>query len=158
MPSRRRASSVSSDQTRTRTTGWDVASSETDAGVAPGDEKEDPFRDKLDLDAAQALLLAAARAVHWMPALRMMGFVLDSPPGVYELEVEYMAGGRGGGGTAELVFERHPDFHPDEGGCADLEGSSGGTCGRWACGCGQGLSGVVTVSGVQNGSEQCVPS
>ena len=60
--------------------------------------------------------------VHWElcdnqkrdAALRMMGLVLDSPPRAYELEVEYMVDDRGGGGTAELVFERHPVFHPDE--------------------------------------------
>ena len=94
--------------------GWSVASSETGPGVAPGDEKEDPFRSKLDPDAAHALLLAAARAVRRMPALRMMRFVLNRPPGADELEVEYRVDGSGGGGTAELVFEGHPVFHPDE--------------------------------------------
>jgi hypothetical protein len=102
---------------------WDgnsAGSSVLDDGVAPGDEKEDPFRNKLDPDAAHALLLAAARAVRRMPALWMMRFVLEPPVGNNgELEVEYMVkagtgGGGGGGRTAELVVESHPMFHPDE--------------------------------------------
>ncbi|KAH6855908.1 hypothetical protein B0I37DRAFT_65246 [Chaetomium sp. MPI-CAGE-AT-0009] len=105
---------------------WDVdSSSEPDALVAPGDETEDSFRNKLDPDAAHALLLALARAVRRMPALWTMRFVLEPPmwdEGIGKLEVEYMveggAFGRGGrgddGGVAELVVGCHPVFHPDE--------------------------------------------
>ena len=87
--------------------------------VAPGDEKEDPFRSKLDRDAANALLLAAARAVRRMPALLDMSFYLDPPVSSERLEVEYMVEGgtvrRGGRGTtAQLVVETRPVFHPDE--------------------------------------------
>ncbi|KAK4158315.1 hypothetical protein C8A00DRAFT_28822 [Chaetomidium leptoderma] len=108
-------------------------SEESSGSVAPGDEKENPFRDKLNPDAARALLLAAARAARRMPALRKMDLVLDPPVwrGIGRLEVEYtaaaMAGtargggapsappvGGGGGGTAELLVESHPVFHPDE--------------------------------------------
>ncbi len=44
-------------------------------------------------------------------------------------------------------FSRATPFLPGRGGCADLEESSGGTCERRVCGRGQGLYGVVTVSG-----------
>jgi hypothetical protein len=88
-------------------------------GVAPGDEKEDPFRQELDPDAARALLLAAARAARRMPALREMRLMLDAPPGrgTGELEVEYKAmpsTPRDDSGRAELVVESHPANHPDE--------------------------------------------
>ncbi|KAJ9134303.1 hypothetical protein NKR23_g10237 [Pleurostoma richardsiae] len=99
------------------------------AVTAPGDEKEDPFREELDPDAVGHLLLAAARAAGRMPALRSMFFALDSAlgNGSGRLEVSYTAnrdkppaGNDGGGvavvgaGTAKLHVESHPEFYPDE--------------------------------------------
>ncbi len=89
---------------------WDVASSETDASVGPSDEKEGPFRDKIDPDAAHALLLAAARAVRRMWTLRIMRFVLDSPLGAYELEVDYMVDGGGVVGRQSWFSSATPFF------------------------------------------------
>ena len=89
---------------------WDVASSETDASVGPSDEKEGPFRDKIDPDAAHALLLAAARAVRRMRTLRIMRFVLDSPLGAYELEVDYMVDGGGVVGRQSWFSSATPIF------------------------------------------------
>ncbi|KAK4033620.1 hypothetical protein C8A01DRAFT_39920 [Parachaetomium inaequale] len=106
----------------------DGSASSVSSSVAPGNEKEDPFRAMLDPDAARALLLAAARAARRMPALRKMEFMLDPP--IWRdngrLEVVYTAmagtarGGTplappgGGGATAELLVESRPVFHPDE--------------------------------------------
>jgi hypothetical protein len=85
---------------------WD----ETDPVALPGDEKEDPFRSKLDREAVDPLLLAAARAARRMPALWNMSIYLDPPAGAGRLEVEYWVKQ----GTAELKFECHPLFNPDE--------------------------------------------
>jgi hypothetical protein len=94
--------------------------------VAPGDEREISFRSQLDPDAAHALLMAAARAARRMPALWTMEPMLYPPAagGPWPLEVTYTvpanAARRAGdlarpaGGTAELLFESHPAFHPDE--------------------------------------------
>ncbi|KAL2132758.1 hypothetical protein VTI74DRAFT_3413 [Chaetomium olivicolor] len=95
----------------------DSSDSEVSSGVAPGDEREDHFREKLDADAANALLLAAARAARRMPALWKMDIVLNPPIGGSQLVVGYTAmanAARGGTPLAELVVESHPVFHPDE--------------------------------------------
>ncbi|KAG7290932.1 hypothetical protein NEMBOFW57_000937 [Staphylotrichum longicolle] len=89
---------------------WDAASSETDPVALPGDEKEDHFRSKLDREAVDPLLLAAARAARRMPALSHMFFSLDEPAGAGRLEVDYTVKQ----GTAQLEFECHPLFNPDE--------------------------------------------
>jgi hypothetical protein len=142
----------------------DGSTSSVSSSAAPGNEKEDPFRAKLDPDAAHALLLAAARAARRMPALRKMELMLDPPiwRGNKRLEVVYTAmagtarGGTpvaplgGGGATAELLVEVLPCVLPGRRGCASLEGGRGGTFGRRVRtrGGGQGVYGVVTVSGV----------
>lgn len=89
---------------------WDAASSETDPVALPGDEKEEHFRSKLDREAVDPLLLAAARAARRMPALSHMFFSLDEPAGAGRLEVDYTVKQ----GTAKLEFECHPLFNPDE--------------------------------------------
>jgi len=76
----------------------------------PGDEKEDCFRSKLDREAVDPLLLAAARAARRMPALFHMFFSLDEPAGAGRLEVNYTVKQ----GTAKLEFECQPLFNPDE--------------------------------------------
>lgn len=93
---------------------------------APGDEKEDRFRDERDPDAIAPLLLAAARAAGRMPVLRSMFFVLNAVGGSSGwLEVDYTVkrsrasagvGSAGLGGeavTATLLVDGHPVFHPD---------------------------------------------
>ncbi|KAL2016831.1 hypothetical protein VTK56DRAFT_2954 [Thermocarpiscus australiensis] len=85
--------------------------------VVPGNEREDPFRDKLDPDAARAWLLAAARGARRMPALWTTSFILNPPISCgQQLHVRYtaMANSARGGGTAELLVESHPLFTPDE--------------------------------------------
>ena len=99
-------------------------SSDLDPLVLPGDETEDPFRTQLSRDAVDPLLLAAARAVRRMPALRRMHFTVGPPPGAMRLQVKYMVeggdsrggggGGGGDGGAAELIVHCSPVFHPDE--------------------------------------------
>jgi hypothetical protein len=96
--------------------------------VVPGDEREDPFRDKLDVDAAHAMILAMARAARRMPALRTMEFRLYPPLSrdkgllevVYTTEAGTARGGTpvappgGGSATAELLVESWPVYQPDE--------------------------------------------
>lgn len=87
-----------------------------EASIAtPGDDKEDPFREELDRDAASQLLLAAARAATCMPRLFSMSFTLLPPVGGNTLSVFYYTKTTSGGAAVvELCFESDSGYHPDE--------------------------------------------
>ena len=88
-----------------------------DHTAPPGDEWENPFRSKLDRNAANAFLLATARAARRMPVLWNLHFNLQAPQGCEaELEVEYRAKAyHPGGENAELEIYATPRvFHLDE--------------------------------------------
>lgn len=88
-----------------------------DSTAPPGDEWENPFRSKLDRDAANAFLLATARAARRMPVLWNLHFKLQAPQGCEaELEFEYRAKAyHPGGENAELEIYATPRvFHLDE--------------------------------------------
>lgn len=82
--------------------------------AAPGDDREDPFREELDGDAAGQLLLAAARAATCMPKLFSMSFTLSPAERGGKLSVFYTDRTSGGAGVVELCVESHPVYHPDE--------------------------------------------
>ncbi|KAK7738293.1 hypothetical protein SLS63_002628 [Diaporthe eres] len=82
--------------------------------AAPGDDREDPFREELDGDAAGQLLLAAARAATCMPNLFSMSFTLSPAVRGDKLSVFYTDSTSGGAGVVELCVESHPVYHPDE--------------------------------------------
>lgn len=83
--------------------------------AAPGDDREDPFREELDGDAASQLLLATARAATCMPKLFSMSFTLLRPVGGNTLSVFYYTKRTSGGAAVmELCFESDSGYHPDE--------------------------------------------
>lgn len=82
--------------------------------AAPGDDREDPFREELDRDAAGQLLLAAARAATCMPRLFSMSFTLLRAVGGNALSVFYTKRTSGGAAVLELCFESDSVYHPDE--------------------------------------------
>lgn len=84
--------------------------------AAPGDDREDPFREELDADAVRQLLLAGARAAASMPRLIFMSLTLNPPVGGRILSVDYTGRkSRGAAGVApELRVESHPVYHPGE--------------------------------------------
>lgn len=82
--------------------------------AAPGDDREDPFHEELDQDAAAQLLLAAARAATCMPRLFSMSFTLLRPVGGNTLSVFYTKRTDGGGALVELCVESDSVYRPDE--------------------------------------------
>lgn len=82
--------------------------------AAPGDDREDPFREELDRDAAGQLLLGAARAATCMPKLFSMSLTLSPAVRGGKLSVFYTDRTSGGAGVVELCVDSHPVYHPDE--------------------------------------------
>ncbi|ROV98689.1 hypothetical protein VMCG_06778 [Cytospora schulzeri] len=88
----------------------------------PGDQVEDPFREEVDPDAVNPLLLAAARAAGRMPALLSLDFGLDA--GRLDVWYKVNRGGPSAGGSSndsgvvsgavEVLVESHSRFYPDE--------------------------------------------
>lgn len=82
--------------------------------AAPGDDREDPFREALDGDAAGQLLLAAARAATCMPKLFSMTLTMSPDMGGGKLFVFYTAKRSGSARAVELCVESHPVYNPEE--------------------------------------------
>lgn len=84
----------------------DAVSYVSEPEAAPGDEKDDRYREERDPDAIAPLLLAAARAAGRMPVLCTMFFVIHPVASEGGLEVYYTVGrsrASGVGGTLGLV-------------------------------------------------------
>ncbi|KAI7782384.1 hypothetical protein LA080_013530 [Diaporthe eres] len=96
--------------------------------AAPGDDREDPFREELDGDAAGQLLLAAARAATCMPNLFGISFTLSPAVRGDKLSVFYTDGDQWRCGCGGAVCRVSSCVPPRRGGPAALEGGGEGKC------------------------------